>query len=104
MSFLSINLENVNPKFSELFIAIAEESADVPIGMMHVQAVDDLQDNDDCQSMAIFMLLTGAMVGVRWRGKFHFGDVDLMDNDDSCYLEEDGVIIMQYNLEDGGEK
>lgn len=97
--------------FRETFISIAEDQSDVPIAMLHEPALmltvnsdeEALQENEDLQNMAVFMLLSGSMLGVKWGDKFYFGDVDLMDSEFGFDEDAKNVTLLQYELEDANE-
>jgi hypothetical protein len=108
MSHLQITTRTgaaINPLFSKMFIAIADDDADAPISITHIDPFIECETDEqsleaiDIQNMAVFLIMSNEMVGVKWGGKYYFGDVDLMDNE-SGYLDDDGVTVLQYCIED----
>ena len=94
--------------FKEQFIGIAETQHDAAISMLHIPALllnplaseESHQENEDFQSMAVFMLLSGCVLGVKWGEFFYFGDVDRMDNEHGFDENMDDVTLLQYEIED----
>lgn len=108
MSRLRINASSkaaINPEFSRMFVAIAEEDADAAINIIAVNAFlevtdENRQENTDIQNMAVFLLLSGEVLAVKWDLFYFFGDVDRMDNEFSFDEDSDNVTLIQYELED----
>lgn len=102
----------INPEFIKMFNLIADGNTDeAPINMTCIDALvlDDksvepiLTENSDIQNMAVFLLLSHTCLAVKWGDKFYFGDVDCMDMH-SNYMDDEGTIILQYQLEDEEEE
>lgn len=95
----------INPAFSLMFVAIAEEDADTAINVTAVNAFlavtdDNRQENTDIQNMAVFLLIANEMLAVKWGDSFYFGDVDIMDSAYGFDHETDDVTMIQYELGD----
>jgi hypothetical protein len=94
----------VDPKFCDMFIDILENMSDAPIAMTHLEPLlgnmtpEMGAESNDIQSMAVFMMLSGSTLGVKWGEKFYFGDVDLMDDAHGNWETES--TILQYMIED----
>ena len=110
MSYLRIKTRSgqvVNPRFSKIFVSIAEDNTDAPINMTCVDPLvlndlaqhESIQENTDIQNMAVFLLISNEMLGVKWGNRYYFGDVDLMDNYDFDENMDD-VTLIQYCIED----
>lgn len=92
----------INPSFIAA-VTLAFDGQDLyPVDMdalLNVSDPEHDQANTDVLNMIDFMYKSGCMLGVKWGNKFYFGDVDLMDMYDN-YLDDEGTICVQYELED----
>ena len=93
----------INPKFTEYFIAIAEEEADAPINMYCINAFTEIteenrQENIDIQNLAIILLMTNELLAIKWGNQYYIGDVDRMDNEFGFDEDADDVTMLLYEL------
>ena len=98
----------VNPEFIEMFTDnMGPEGC--AIELVHVfpyldANTDELRaEGTAIQNMAVFMLLQGCSLGIKWRDTFYFGNdpfyfggVNLLDAE-TGYLDEDGTILLKIN-------
>jgi hypothetical protein len=110
MSYLLIRTQTkakINPEFCKAFITMSE-GMDSPFHITHMNPFIDHnpdtqgQEATDVQNMAIFMLLSNELVGVKWGDKYYFGDSDRMDMEEG--FDEQDATVLQYCFEDRDTK